>query len=134
MDLLLVYINLVGKTWDDFYIYEFMFNDVLEDVDGENWDTYPASGLPLPPINYVKNVKILKTELEIKLIQNSDTFSVWDAVDKVIALGWEETKDYELYPDYRISFIFGESLEKVNNKLFQKELEWSREKDIINEH
>lgn len=134
MDKLLIYINCVGPSYDGKYSYEFMFTDDIEGVDGENWDTYPASGLPEPPLEYTNSVRVIKTDLKLTLIQNSDTFSLWDAVDDVIALAWEETKDYDEYPDVRISFKFGETIESIENKLYQKELAWHGKEIIINEH
>jgi len=127
MELALIYVNRVGVTWDGVFIYEFLFGDseILGDVDGEDWDVYPSSGLPHPPVDFAEKVKFLYTEIDLSLIQNSDTFSVWEAVDGIMALAWEEIKDYDQYPDYRIYFRFGESLEDVERKLFQKELEWS---------
>jgi hypothetical protein len=122
-DLLLIYINLVGKDYKDNYIYEFIFSDTIVDVDGESWDTFPASGRPEPPHNrFIKSVGRLESEVIIDVIQNSDTFAVWDAVDGVIALGWENVNEYETYPEYRLIFKFGESMKKVNTMLYEKDL------------
>lgn len=124
MDNLLIFINPLGQSYDGQYLYEFMFSDSIEDVDGEDWDISPASGLPQPPSEYAKLVKTLKTEIKIDLIQNSDTFSLWDSVDGVIALGWEDVMVYEEYPDFRLCFKYGETLESINKQLYQKELMW----------
>ena len=45
----LVYINKVGQNWKGNFIYEFLFSDILKDIDGEGWDAYPASNNPEPP-------------------------------------------------------------------------------------
>jgi hypothetical protein len=45
---------------------------------------------------------------------------VWDAVDGVIALGYENIDDYESYPESRLHFHFGDTIKDVENKLYEK--------------
>ena len=119
----LIYINEIGSDWTGNNIYEFLFSDILEDVHGEDWDAYPASGMPEPPNSeFVKRVGRLTTELKFDLIQKSDTFAVFDAVDGVIALGWENLLDYDEYPEERLYFKFGEALKDVEDKLYTRDL------------
>ena len=121
--LYLIYINEAGKTWRGENIYEFLFSDTTDDVDGYGWDVYPAAGTPEPPkVEMVLGVGKLHTEIKFDLIQNSDTFSVWDAVDGVIALGWENIVDYDEYPEKRMCFKFGEEINSVVDKLSEKEI------------
>ena len=56
------------------------------------------------------------------VIQDSQSFAVWDAVDGIIALAWENLDDYEEYPESRISFNFGEEKNKVTETLYEKDL------------
>jgi hypothetical protein len=122
-ELFLVYINYVGKDYKGNMIYEFIFSDVPDIVDGDDWDTFPASGRPEPPYdNFIKKVGRLESELPLDVIQNSDTFAVWDAVDGVIALAWENINSYDAYPEKRICFRFGESIKDVESKLYEKDL------------
>lgn len=122
-DLFLTYINYIGKDYKNNHIYEFIFSDTIDDVDGEDWDTFPASGRPSPPYeNFIKTVGRLESELLLDVIQNSDTFAVWDAVDGVIALGWENINAYDAYPEKRISFRFGEAKDDVESKLYEQDL------------
>ncbi len=121
--LFLIYINMVGKDYKGNLIYEFIFSDTTKNIDGEEWDTFPASGRPEPPHeNFIKNVGRLESELHLDVIQNSDTFAVWDAIDGVIALGWENINAYDSYPEKRLCFKFGETLEEVEAKLYEKDL------------
>ena len=121
--MVLVYINEMGPNWEGSYIYEFLFSESIDNIDGDDWDVYPASGQPSPPHGDVINkVGVLKSDLKFHLIQNSDTFAVWDAVDGVIALGWENISDYEIYPEKRTYFNFGESIDSVNDKLYEHDL------------
>jgi hypothetical protein len=122
-NLYLIYVNMVGKDYKGNLIYEFIFSDTTKNIDGEEWDTFPASGRPEPPHNnFIKGVGRLESELNLEVIQNSDTFAVWDAVDGVIALAWENINAYESYPDKRLCFKFGEPIEDVEGKLYEHDL------------
>jgi hypothetical protein len=122
-DLYLIYINYVGKNYKGDHIYEFLFSDTVSGIDGEDWDTFPASGRPEPPHEiFIKYVGKLDSNLKLDVVQNSDTFAVWDAVDGVIALAWENVNAYDSYPEHRLCFKFGESLKEVEDKLYEKDL------------
>ena len=121
--LYLIYVNYIGEDYKGDYLYEFIFSDTTEDIDGVEWDTYPASGRPASPHeSFIKKVGRLESELMLDVIQNSDTFAVWDAIDGVIALAWENIDDYETYPEKRICFKFGEPISSVEDKLYEKDL------------
>ena len=79
-----------------------------------------ANGNPTPPeiesIEFIGNLN--KENIELELIQNSDFFSMKDGVDNVVALAWEKDKDI----DKRLVFHFGDSLEQVKDKLYEKDL------------
>ena len=121
--LFLIYINKVGKNYKDDYLYEFIFSDSTKKIDGEEWDVYPASGRPSAPHDqFIKKVGRLESKLVLDVIQNSDTFAVWDAVDDVIALAWENIDILDTYPEKRLSFRFGETKESVEEKLYEKDL------------
>jgi hypothetical protein len=122
-ELHLVYINRVGTNWVGEYEYEFLFSNTTEDIDGDDWDSYPASGKPTPPeVNLIKLVGKITTELKLDLIQYSDTFAVWDAVDGIIALGWENISDYESYPDKRLYFKFGDNKKSIDDALYESDM------------
>ena len=122
-ELFLIYINMVGKDYKGNYLYEFIFSDTTKNIDGDDWDTFPASGRPEPPHEtYIKRVGRLESELKLDVIQNSDTFAVWDAIDGVIALAWENINAYDSYPEHRLCFKFGETDKEVEAKLYEKDL------------
>ncbi len=126
----LIYINKVGKDWEGNYMYEFLFSDKIENVDGEDWDSVPASGRPEPPHSeFVKLVGKLQTDVLFNLVQESDTFAVWDAVDGVVALAWENIDGYDEYPEVRLHFSFGMDEEDVNDKLYERDLVLEYNKD-----
>ena len=121
--LYLIYVNYVGKSYKGDYRYEFLFSDTLKDIDGEDWDTFPAAGRPDPPHEiFIKQVGELESKLKLDVVQNSDTFAVWDAIDGVIALAWENVNAYDSYPEHRLCFKFGDDIKDVEAKLYEKDL------------
>ena len=122
-ELFLIYINMVGKDYKENYLYEFIFSNSIKNIDGEDWDQFPASGRPKAPNdNFIKKVGRLESELKLDVIQNSDTFAVWDAIDGVIALAWENINAYDSYPEHRLCFKFGETIKEIETKLYEKDL------------
>ena len=129
----LVYINKIGQNWKGNYIYEFLVWDVVEDIDGERWDSYPSSGNPDPPEGrFVKETGLLDTTLKLDLVQESDSFAMWDAVDGIVAMSWENMEGYDEYPEKRLFFSFGEDIESVNDKLYEKDMVLNYNKELIN--
>lgn len=114
----LIYVNGLGPNFRGDNLYEFIFSDD-KDVWGENWDSKPSNGYPQPPdLKYVKKVGVLKnTDIKLDLIQNSDYFSMIDAVDGVIALAWESDEVED-----RMVFRFGQSENEVTDVLYSKDL------------
>jgi hypothetical protein len=132
----LIYINGLGPNYKGDNIYEFIFSETL-DVWGENWESKPANGYPLPPdIEYVKKVGILRNgEITLELVQDSDVFSVIDATDDVIALGWEkETEGLDFSIIKRLVFKFGQTEEEVKNKLYERDIVLEFEKKVVYEN
>ena len=122
-ELYLIYVNIIGEDHKGRTHYEFIFSDTTKNIDGEDWDQFPAAGRPDAPHQHlIKKVGRLESELKLDVIQNSDTFAVWDAVDGVIALAWENINAYEAYPEKRLCFKFGETKTEVEAKLYEKDL------------
>ena len=129
----LVYINKIGQNWKGNYIYEFLFSDIVKDIDGEGWDSYPSSGDPEPPEGrFIKETGLWNTTLKLDLVQESDSFAMWDAVDGVVAMAWENMEGYDEYPEKRLFFSFGEDIESVNDKLYEKDIVLNYNKELIN--
>jgi len=129
----LIYINGLGPNYKGDNIYEFIFSDTL-DVFGENWDSKPANGYPLPPdIEYIKKVgTLMNEEVVFDLVQDSDVFSIMDSMDNVISLGWEnEDKDFSSIK--RMVFQFGESENSVKDKLYERDIVLQFEKEVVYE-
>ena len=131
----LIYINGMGPNFRGDNMYEFIFSDTLE-VFGENWESKPANGYPLPPdMEYIKKVgTLVHEEIVFELIQDSDVFSVIDSMDNVIALGWEkETSEVDFSLTKRLVFQFGDTEEEVKNKLYERDIVLQFEKEVVYE-
>ena len=115
----LVFVNGLGANYKGNKTYEFVFSK-NDDVWGDDWDTNPANGNPTTPdINEIEKVGVLNREgIEMELVQNSDFFCMKDAVDKVVALAWEEDKDLE----NRLVFHYGMTEQEVKDKLYEKDI------------
>lgn len=119
----LIYINELGKDYKGQRQYEFIFGKE-KDVIETDWYKIPSSGTALPPeITHIDLVGLLKnSDLNLDLVQNSDYFGVIDAVDGIIALGWEKFNMDAETPEPRVCFHFGETVESVSEKLKTKGL------------
>ena len=129
----LIFINELGPNYKGDNIYEFIFTQDLNDVWGESWESNPANGYPQPPqLEKIDKVGFLKNnKIKLNVIQNSDYFSMIDAQDDVVALGWEienENVSFELVP--RLVFRYGESEEVVKNKLYERDIVLEFEKKL----
>lgn len=120
----LIYVNHVGINWRDLNVYEFIFSDRVEDVEGDDWDVLPAvNGNVTPPKRkFIKMVGILETELDLVVASKSDKYSVWDSVDGVIPLAYENIEEYDEYPETRLVLPYGMALKEVKESFFSKEI------------
>jgi hypothetical protein len=117
----LIYVNEIGEDYKGQKQYEFIFSKSTE-LDIEEWFVIPASistQSKSPDIEYIDLVGLLKnSDIELELVQNSDYFGVIDAVDGVVALGWEKFNSES--EEERLTFKFGETLESVNKKIKER--------------
>lgn len=128
----LTYINGLGPDYKGDNLYEFIFSENL-DVWGDSWESAPANGYPSPPdLEHINKVGVLrKSNIKLELAQNSDYFSMSDAMDGVVALGWE-IGEYD--EDNRLVFRFGQEEDAVKDKLYEKDLILEFEKNVVYEN
>jgi hypothetical protein len=132
----LIYVNGLGPNYKGDNIYEFIFSDVKEEVWGESWDSKPSNGNPLPPnIEFIRKVGVLKNaEIKLSLIQDSDFFSMIDALDDVIALAWEsDDSDINFDIEKRLVFRYGEDERKIKDKLYERDIVLEFDKQVVYE-
>jgi len=66
-------------------------------------------------------------------VQESDVFSVLDAIDGVIALGWEkENNEVDFSLVKRLVFKYGDTEQEVKDKLYERDLvlEFEKKNDV----
>lgn len=128
----LVFINGLGPDYKGDNLYEFIFSDTL-DVWGDSWESKPCNTYPTPPeLKFIKKVGVLKnTDLKLELIQNSDYFSMVDAMDDVVALAWEKEDEFK---NKRMVFRFGEEEKGIKDKLYENDLILEFEKKVVYEN
>jgi hypothetical protein len=128
----LTFVNGLGPDYKGNNLYEFIFSDTL-DVWGQYWESEPANGYPTPPeLTHIIKVGVLRnTDLKFELIQSSDYFSMSDAMDGVISLGWE-VGEYD--QNNRLVFRFGETEQSVKDKLYSRDLILEFEKKVVYEN
>ncbi len=121
----LIFVNELGPNYKGDNIYEFIFSDTIDDIWGESWESAPSNGYPHPPnIELIKKVGVLKNDkIVLSVIQKSDYFSMMDAIDDVIALAWEnESESVNFDVNKRLVFRFGENIETIKNKLYERDI------------
>ena len=127
-DLFLVFVNLVGNDVNGDQIYEFIFSSQTIGIEGQDWDQMPASiGEITPPDkSMIEKIRHLRTNrIQLDLAQKCTSFSMWDAIDGVIPLAWENSVDYVSkygnYPENRLIFRFGETEKDIITKLAERD-------------
>lgn len=132
----LIYVNKLGQNYKGENLYEFIFSDSLENMWGESWESKPANGYPSPPnIEFITKVGVLKNTLDLEVLQNSDIFSMIDGMDDVIALAWEnESENVNFDMKKRLVFRFGENIEIIKNKLYERDIVLQFEKEVVYEN
>ena len=122
----LIYINRIGTTFKGEHIFEFLFSNSIDWEWDESWyessvmtDTRELS----PNESIIKVVGTLKTdEFDLELVQEDGVRDIYNAVEGIIALGWEKLEEEEEIPERRRVFNFGDTKESVDEQLYEYDL------------
>lgn len=122
----LIYINRIGTTFKGEHIFEFLFSNSVEWDWDDTWyessvmtDTRELS----PDESIIKTVGTLKTdEFNLELVQEDGVRDIYNAVEGIIALGWEKLEEDEEIPEKRRVFNFGDTKESVDEQLYEYDL------------
>jgi len=125
MELKLIYINKIGTNFKGEHMFEFLFSDEIDHDWDEEW--YESSVITdmtdlTPDTTLIKIVGFLQTKsLDLELVQESGVFQIYNAVEGIIALGWEKLdfdEEEEIPEDLeRLVFKFGDLKIEVEAKL-----------------
>lgn len=92
---------------------------------GDDFEQFPA-GLCVnltPNEEDYDTIKTIKTNIKLALIQDSTCFGMQDAMDGIVAIGYEDISDYEEYPeDGRLILHYGITLEETEELLANKNI------------
>ncbi len=122
----LIYINRIGTTFKGEHIFEFLFSNSVEWDWDDTW--YESSVMTdtrelAPEESIVKTVGTLKTdEFNLELVQEDGVRDIYNAVEGIIALGWEKLEEDEEIPEKRRVFNFGDTKESVDEQLYEYDL------------
>ena len=76
-----------------------------------------------PDENIIKSVGTLKTNLfNMELVQEDGVRDIYNAVEGIIALGWERLEEDEELVEKRRVFKFGDTKESVDDQLYEYDL------------
>lgn len=122
----LIYINRIGTTFKGEHIFEFLFSNSVDWEWDETWyessvmtDTRELS----PDESIIKVVGTLKTdEFDLELVQEDGVRDIYNAVEGIIALGWEKLEEDDEIPERRRVFNFGDTKESVDEQLYEYDL------------
>ena len=122
----LIYINRIGTTFKGEHIFEFLFSNSVEWDWDDTWyessvmtDTRELS----PDESIIKTVGTLKTnELDLELVQEDGVRDIYNAVEGIIALGWEKLGEEDEIPERRRVFNFEDTKESVDEQLYEYDL------------
>ena len=133
-NLYLIYVHKIGHNHENKYFYEFIFSDSIINVDGEDWDSTPASGNPEAPFdNLIVQVGRIEADFKLDVVQENEQFSMHDSLDGIISLAWENIDGLEDYPDERLVFPFGMEIKKVADLLYTRDEVMTYKIEIENE-
>jgi hypothetical protein len=122
----LIYINRIGTTFKGENVFEFLFSNSTDWEWDDSW--YESSVVTekrdlSPDESIIKFVGTLKTDLfDLELIQEDGVRNIYDAVEGIIALGWEKYQEGEDFPEKRRIFKFGDTKEIVDEQLYEYDL------------
>lgn len=122
-NLKLCFIKFVGTDLNGINRYEFLFTNKINEFWGENFEYMPCClcNELVPYDNSYDKIETVNTSIKLNLIQDSCCFSYQDAIDGIVAIGYEDISDYDEYPSNgRLVLHFGEDYDNVLNKLDNK--------------
>lgn len=133
-ELFLIYVHKIGENSKGNYEYEFIFSVSPQTAIGVGWEEspywYEENIERKPDEQYIDKIGKLETKINLQTVYEDGNFRVLDAVYKIIALCWETIDDYsktETLPNDILVFHYGDSLIKVKEKLYSKDLKFKFE-------
>lgn len=128
MDEVLVYVKQNGVNPSGFYEYLMFFSNTPDFVWGQDWDVNNPASLndTTPDKTTYSSIYKLKSTLPLKTIQQTTCYSIEYATYKILALSWIDIENLEEYPEFgRLVFYFGDTIDKIKQKILEYDCELS---------
>ncbi len=117
----LAFVDYIGKSLDDKFIYRFDFTNDTDTVWGDYFNIAPTIIVPdlQPEENTICKSGRVLFDNELNLAKRNGCFSMQDCFDGIIALAFSELSEENTvyYNDEPLYFNFGEPIETVEEKL-----------------
>lgn len=115
----------IGKNDNQFRFY-FTDTSLLDRVVGEDWDVACSNVVQPPHDDYIlSSYKIKTNKFDLELLSESEFYTYNDGADGIISLGYEILIAHTTKK--RLVFSFGDTVEEVENKLFDREVIFEKE-------
>lgn len=128
-ELFLIYVHKIGENSKNNNEYEFIFSVTPQTAIGVGWEDraywYEEDIEKKPDEQYIDKILKLETKINLQTVYEDGNFRLLDAVYKIIALCWEVIDNYsesESLPEDLLVFHYNDSLTKVKEKLYSKNL------------
>lgn len=121
-ELKLCFIKYIGEDTSDFHLYEFFFTNNTDLFWGEDFNVKPSSFCHdlIPFSDTYDEIKKIKLNFKLDLIQDSTSFSIQDCIDHCVSLAYENIDDKDYPEDGRVVFQFGDDFFDVEDKLSRR--------------
>jgi len=133
----LIYINRIGTTFKGENLFEFLFSKSTDWEWDDGW--YESSVMTetrdlCPDENMISIVGSLKTDLfDLELVQEDGVRDIYNAVEGIIALGWEKWDEESEFGDKRRVFKFGDTKESVDEQLYAYDIVLNYKENKVNQ-
>lgn len=119
-----IYIVRVGEDTEGNRIFHFLCTKNIENVWAEEWGEKPACNCHFlqPDESNYETVLELKSDIDFILGQENCCCSYQDVCDGCVAMAYEDIDGYDEYPEIRLIFHYGESLDDIEQELAKRDL------------
>lgn len=123
-ELKIIYIMRIGEDAEGKKIFHFIFSNDIDNVWAEEWGEKPACNCRYlqPDEQYYNRIMELKSDIDFILGQENCCCSYQDVCDGCVSIAYENIDGYEEYPENRLIFRYGDTLEYIEEQLAKRDL------------
>ena len=123
-DLKLVYVKHVPMLHEEKFVYDLFFSQTPDVVWGVFWDELNPSicGDLTPEKTTYDCIKRIYSPYKLTTIQEISCLSMEHAINGIVALSWVDINVLDEYPESRMVFHFGDTINDIERKLLIYEI------------